>query len=200
MAAHFRLRPLSFTAKCGILAALAVVIAGCGPPSAEDKLQKAFKENPNVKQVTVVPFEGTVTVDGKPPSTEDTVLLVILNDMQHLQDAKEKPKLMTGCTADGHFAFTTYNVHDGVQEGSYVVTFVQLHSSKNVGRRRNTQFLGPDLLNNLYNDPEKNALDNKFKLDIKQPGNKEANFNLEVAGKEPVTTPGPHAVTGLDTR
>ena len=200
MSADLRQQLLTLGKRSAALFGLAVLFAGCGPPSGQQALKKAFLDNPKAQPVQVVPFAGTVTVDGKPPSTDGLILLVILNDMQHPQDPSKQPKLRTGCDKNGHFAFTTYEVHDGVQTGSYVITFVQLHSRPNIGRQRNSMFKGPDELKNLYNDPDKNAEIPEFKIDLKPPGIKDAHFNLTVEGKEPVTTPGPHAITSLDTR
>jgi hypothetical protein len=50
---------------------------------------------------------------------------------------------------------------------------------------------------NLYNDPDKNAENSQFKIDIEQPGKTDWNFALDVQGKQPIGTPGPHAVTEL---
>jgi hypothetical protein len=58
----------------------------------------------------------------------------------------------------------------------------------------------PDELKNLYNDPDKNAKEEKFKLDLKLPGQEGYQVDLAVAGKEPVETPGPNAVTRLMAR
>jgi hypothetical protein len=201
MFASFRRRSLPIARHSAALVGLVAFVAGgCGPKTAKQGLDQAFKDNPKSLPVQVTHYEGTVTVDGKPPATPNTVLLVILNDMKHLQDPAKKPKLMTGCDESGHFSFSTYEAHDGVQSGSYVVTFVELHSRPSLGRERNAVFPGPDELKNLYNDPEKNAEISEFKVDIQPPGTKDAHFNLVVEGKEPVTTPGPHAITGLDTR
>jgi hypothetical protein len=127
--------------------------------------------------------------------------LVILNDPQHPLEAGKNPALHGGCDAEGHFAFSTYTAHDGVKTGSYIVTFVQLHElSGRLGRKRNSGFGPPDELKNLYNDPDKNAAIPEFKVEIKKPGITDAHFNLVVEGKEPVATPGPHAVTLLDNR
>ncbi len=181
--------------------AIALIAAGCGRPSAEKSLQQAFRDNPKAQRVELVKFEGTVTVDGQPPGKPDTQLFVILNDPQHPEDPAKIPKLIGGCDDAGHFAFGTYTAHDGVEAGSYVVTFVQLHHPKGIfGHRTQSLFKQPDELKNLYNDPDKNAKDPQFKVELTPPGKTDWNFNLDVAGKDPVTTPGPHAMTKLDYR
>jgi hypothetical protein len=197
----FRHHPSLLAQRWAALVGVAFLVAGCGPPNAQQALKQAFVDNPRAKAVEVVPFAGTVTVDGAPPSKAGTVLLVILNDPKNPQDPTQKPKLMTGCTPDGHFAFTTYEAHDGVESGSYVVTFVQLKNlAAPFGKSKRAGMGPPDELKNLYNDPDKNAEIPEFKLDIKKPGMTDARYKLVVEGKEPVTTPGPHAVTMLTGR
>jgi hypothetical protein len=184
-----------------ILLAGTLAAGGCGPPSAEKALEQAFRDNPKAQRVQLVKFEGTVTVDGQPPNKPNTTLFIILNDPQHPQDPSQRPKLVGGVDDQGNFSFSTYGVHDGVEAGSYVVTFVQLHHPKGIfGHRTSSLFEQPDELKNLYSDPEKNANDPQFKVDLQPPGRNDWHFNLDVAGKDPVTTPGPHAITRLDYR
>ena len=94
------------------------------------------------------------------------------------------------CGKDGRFSFYTYTTGDGVHVGSYVVLFAELRSNRERG------LLGPDGLNNLYNDPDKNAQNKEFVVSVESPGKTDYEFNLQVAGKEP-GTPGPHAVTEI---
>jgi hypothetical protein len=74
-------------------------------------------------------------------------------------------------------------------------TLVMLWDPKKPGGRLGN-FDGPDLLNNLYNDPDKNAADPEFQITVSEPGKSDYHFNLGIAGK-PSGTPGPHAVTEL---
>jgi hypothetical protein len=181
--------------------AIALAFEGCGPPTADQALEKAFKDNPNAERVEIVKFEGSVAVDGQPPTKPGTKLFIILNDRQHPQDPKKRPKLVGGCDDEGNFFFSTNGAHDGVESGSYVVTFVQLHHPKGLfGHRASSLYEQPDELQNLYNDPDKNAAFPEFNVEIKKPGGADWHFNLAVAGKDPVTTPGPHAITRLDYR
>jgi hypothetical protein len=62
-------------------------------------------------------------------------------------------------------------------------------------KSRQLFFAGPDELKNLYNDPEKNKNDAAFLVDVQPPGRTDYQFDLSVAGKDPVIKPGPHAVT-----
>jgi hypothetical protein len=149
---------------------------------------------------------GRVTVDGQPPA-EDTSLVVILNDPEHLDATAngKRPKLFTVCDVQGNFAVMT-------KPGRYIVTFVELHQPearggpKPVGRGRGPGgqmrqgLASPDELKNLYNDPDKNAKEEKFKLDLKMPGQEDYQIDLALAAKEPVAKPGPHAVTQIMPR
>jgi len=201
MSALFGRQSVTCAIRWAALSVLALIFAGCGPPTAEKRLKEAFANNPQAKEVGVALFEGTVTVDGKPPATPRTQLLVILNDPKNPQDPSKRPKLLTGCDEQGHFSFSTYKAHDGVEVGSYVVTFVQLHNlGARMGMNRNVGYGPPDELKNLYNDPDKNASIPEFNVVIQKPGIPDARFDLIVAGKEPVETPGPHAITALNTR
>ncbi len=181
--------------------AFTLVLEGCGPPTAEQALEQAFKGNPNAQRVEVVKFEGTITVDGQPPNKPGTKLFIILNDPKNPQDPAKQPKLVGGVDDEGNFFFSTNAARDGVEAGNYVVTFVQLHHRKALfGQRRGALFEPPDELKNLYNVPEKNAANPEFNVEIKKPGRTDRNFNLAIAGKDPVVAPGPHAMTKLDYR
>lgn len=183
------------------MTAMPALLAGCGQKNAKQALDEAYLNNPKIEKASIAPFEGTVTVDGAPPGKDRTVMLVILNDPKHPQDPHKRPKLIAGCTPDGHFDFTTFDAHDGVECGSYIITFVQLKNlAAPFGKNKKAGFGPPDELKNLYNDPDKNAEVPEFHVEIKPPGITNAHFDLTVAGKEPVVQPGPHAITAIDTR
>jgi hypothetical protein len=55
----------------------------------------------------------------------------------------------------------------------------------------------PDGLSNLYDDPDQNSQNKDLVVELTAPGKTNFLFNLETAGKDPVTTPGPHAVTKI---
>ena len=191
----------------GLAASLSLVAAlqGCGS-SDRDKAAEEQAEQTGFKKENLAKFAGRVRVDGQPPAT-DTALVVILNDSQHLDATAhgKLPKLYALCDAEGNFTFLA-------KPGKYVATFVELHqpsaserSGKTIGRgigpgplfgRGN--LVGPDALKNLYNDPEKNANEEKFKVDLKRPGQTDYEVDLPVAGKEAVE-PGPNAVTRFTT-
>ncbi len=135
-------------------------------------------------------FAGKVTIDGSPPKTaRGKVLLVILYDPAHPD--KNKPPIQAACKPDGSFSFFTYSANDGVAIGKYVVLFAQLMASRGRG------LVQPDGLKNLYDDPDKNSEDKDFVVTVTQSGKTDYNFNLEIAGKDPVTSPGPHAITEI---
>lgn len=190
--------------------------AGDGKQAGNDATQEAavrFAQNREFQVLPVAKFAGRVTVDGRPPK-KDGKLFVILTDPKHLdQNALgQLPKTYAVCDADGKFAFGTYdlkNRNDGAVAGKYVVTFVQLHKftprpakGKRSGgpppserpRGRNRYAL-PDDLKNLYSDPDNNAKQPAFNLDLQPPGRDDYHFDLAVGDKNPVAKPAPHAVT-----
>ncbi|HEV3299456.1 MAG TPA: hypothetical protein VG055_07435 [Planctomycetaceae bacterium] len=201
-------RHLRGPSRSWLLASLAAVAAlpGCnrtdGPRA--DQIEQA-DHLPN--KVPVAKFAGHVSVDGQPSSQEGT-LFVILNDPQHLVRGG---KAYTNCDEQGNFAFTTYLPGDGAPTGKYVVTFVQFHlgggadrgsrlvRSPGVPGMMSQEYVGPDGLNNLYNDPEKNKDNPNFVVQIADPGRTDYDFNLELAGKEPVKTQRAYAATKLRT-
>jgi hypothetical protein len=172
-----------------LVGAMVMLGPGCGSgtQTAEQALERQYKDNPQVVRVDLAKFAGTVTNDGQPPA-KGTVFLVILNDPKK-PTPKNRPRLYTVSTPEGTFEFSTRLKGDGTLPGSYIVTFAQLHPH---GRRG---FFSPDELKNLYNDPDKNAQKPEFRLDLAPPGRTDYTFDLKVAGQEPVTTPGPHAIT-----
>jgi hypothetical protein len=185
-------------AACFIAAAL---VEGCGgTQTAEQALDRQFQQHPEFKKSTLAKFSGRVTVDGMPPA-KDARLFVILNDPEQLEEAAHSkvPRLFTVCDPEGKFSFGTYRARDGVVVGKYVVTFVALHPPANSGRRITgvTLFSPPDELKNLYNDPDQNAKEEKFNLELQPPGKGDYEFDLAVAGQQPVETPGTNAWTRI---
>jgi hypothetical protein len=187
------------------LAAAASQGCGSGKGTEEQVLDQFFKES-KMKRETVAKFAGHVTIDGQPPS-RDVRLFVILNNAENFQKSGKTAPLHAPCDAQGNFAFTTYVTGDGVPTGKYVVTFAALHHSVGSaggagGRRGRTpglmqQFVGPDELKNLYNDPEKNKNEAAFQVEVADPGRTDYEFSLSIAGKDPVPSPGQYAVTSI---
>jgi hypothetical protein len=179
-------------ALCGALALFG--FAGCtGTQSADDALNKAI-ESSGVSKSAVSPLGGKVTIDGQPPKLEQGQrLIVMLNDSTKL-DAPNLSKVNMATNADGDFSFSTYKKDDGVKPGKYIVTFAILQKAGKKGLK------GPDLLKNQFNDPDVNQKNTQFVIDHQAPGKKDYVFDLVTAGKEPVTAPGPHALTDLSEK
>lgn len=195
------------------LMVISAALCGCNHQSAAQALDEQFAKNHEFKKGPVARFAGTVKIDGQMPDL-GAKLFVILTDFQHL-DANahvDTPKLYQGCDSKGAFAFATYDRADGVPAGKYVVTFVELNDTNAVTgttvasrdfRAKRTisgaqSFRPPDLLRNLYNDPEKNSKNPLFVLDLNQAGKKDFNFELAVAGQDGVAA-APNAVTSIRT-
>ena len=85
------------------------------------------------------------------------------------------------------------------QERPFRVQYLQ-HGRRTAGRDRTWCLFaqpkteGGDGLKNLYNDPDKNAKEERFQINLTSPGKTDWTFDLAVAGKDPITTPGEHAV------
>ncbi len=156
---------------------------GGGAQSASEALKTSLEVNKQ-PALTVVKVSGTVTIDGSPPVIDRHSSLYVM-----AYDPKNPPKgrFPTSATCDksGHFEFNTYGGGDGLPPGSYVALFSQ------------PKFGGEELLKNLYNDPDKNAKEERFQLYVTAPGKTDWNFDLAVEGKEPLSTPGPNAARAV---
>jgi hypothetical protein len=164
-----------------LLAIYGLIASGCS--SKPDREQAAFRDA-GVEQAEVAKVAGTVTVDGSPPAPFTIVMLW----------NPQKPDagvLRAICDADGRFEFTSYHHGDGVPPGNYVVLFAQFNASRPLG-----SFERPDLMQNLYNDPDKNASKPQFQITVSAPGKTDYQFDLEVTG-QPAGVPGPHSVVEL---
>ncbi len=162
---------------------LAVFLAGCvGRESAERQVERRRKEY-NERAENHAKFAGTVTVDNQTPAVDPrhALLLMLYDPKQPATEAR--PPRYAVVQNDGTFKFG----QGGVPPGSYVALFAELQ------RGRPGSFRGPDLLKNLYNDPDKNQNVENFKVEIPASG-KTQTFNLEVAGKDAVTPRGAHSI------
>jgi hypothetical protein len=178
-----------------IVTALIVVteltaIAGCSRTRTADEALNSALKSAGLSREQVYPFAGKVMVDGAAPAWKyDEVMLVVLNDPEHLDlPMTQKSIIMT--RPNGEFSATTYTRDDGIKAGKYILTFAVFQKSLRRG------LLGPDRLNNLYNDPDKNATIAEFRIDHRAPGRTDYEFNLQLAGKEPAQ-PGPHSFTKI---
>jgi hypothetical protein len=169
------------------------VFSGCpGRENADTATDRALQNAGQTRQ-SVYPLAGKVVIDGQVPQVAKKMkLIVMLNDTKK-PDEPLANRLYQVCNAQGEFAFHTYGTADGVPEGKYILTVAELEFSKKRG------YLGPDKLQNLYNDPDKNAQVVQFVVDQKAPGNSDHVLNLEVAGKES-GNPGPKALTEVPDR
>ena len=179
----------STVAKVGVSLALASLAIGCGSgeQTAEQALQAQLKQA-NIERHAVFPLAGRVMIDGAPPGSDTNVVVVMLNDVAKPEvPVTNRPH--TTCEPGGDFTFATYLGGDGVAPGQYIATFAMLAESKGGP-------LGPDQLKNLYNDPEKNkGIPDSTSITTSRA--KDYAFDLKLAGKDAVQSPGKFALTGL---
>jgi hypothetical protein len=178
--------------SCVLVGCLLTAIGGCSSGLASS--QKVDKELSALgkDRLAVFPFAGKVLIDSLPPQTEGAesrIVLVLFDRAKPELPVTRRPQ--TACKPNGEFAFTTYIPKDGVETAEYVVTIAQL--SKEKGR----SFSGPDGFQNLYNDPDANDKVAEFTVKHADPGKSNYIFDLKKAGREPVATPGPRAVTQI---
>jgi hypothetical protein len=172
------------------LAVLSLLPAGCSKTQSTQEAVDAQLKALNQPKANLAKFAGKVTVDGQPPVLQKgKALLVMLYDQKNPENNKHM--LYSVCKKDGSFEFYRYVAGDGAPVGSYVVLFAELGASRQKG------LVQPDALMNLYDDPDKNAQNKDFVIELAAPGKSNYVFNLELAGKEAVTTPGPHAITEI---
>jgi hypothetical protein len=186
------------TAAAGLWAAATVLlfsisilgVCGCGGRGSPDQRIKDQLAETKGTKAPVARFSGRVTIDGLPPAVPPRYALVLI--LYSAKDAEPGHETIydTVCDNEGHFQFTRYSKGDGVPPGSYTVLFEELMP------RRGSQFSGADQLKNRYNDPDTSP----FHVEIAPPGKGDWEFNLEIAGKDPVASPGPHAVTRIVRR
>lgn len=176
-----------------VVATIGIVFSGCSrSQSADLALNKALAAA-GVQKDSVSPFAGNITIDGGSPGDMGVVRTMVV-----LWNTKNPPKgmpLYAPCDEDGNFEFHTYDRADGVATGTYVVCFVQLEGGLRIGG--SSGWRGPDRLNNLYSDPDKNKEDKELIVEVSRSGNTDWRYDLKIAGREPVTAAGPNAIKGL---
>jgi hypothetical protein len=175
---------------CALLAAF----VGCGgSPSPAQRVQTELtKIGESAK--SIYPLAGKVQIDSQPPQavSNQRIVVVLFDRAKPTLGVAERPSAI--CNERGEFAFTTYRDADGVEAGDYVVTFALLCL-----RAKDGSLIGPDGLQNLYNDPDKNEKIDEFTIKHASPGKRDYTFDLKEAGQEP-GTPGPRAVTQIINR
>jgi hypothetical protein len=168
-------------AGLALLVLLALHAAGCSHTQSESEALKKSLEVNGRSEETVVKFSGTVTIDGQPPTVDRrSPFFVFAYDPKNPPKGRQTP-FTAHCDKSGHFAFNTYGTGDGLPAGSYVVLFAQPKA-------------GVDELKNLYNDPDVNAKEERFQINLTPPGKTDWSFDLAVTGKDPNPSPGPHTV------
>jgi hypothetical protein len=189
-------RPRSVSLNLVIRVVLGCFLLGAGGCSKSlSPNQRVEKELSQIGKSTVAvsPFAGKVLVDGQPAqgtAPNQKIIVVLFKRGQPNLRMNERPH--AECNGRGEFAFTTYNSADGVEPGEYVVAIAQLFV-----RSKDNSCEGPDGLQNLYNDPDKNEKIPEFTISHSSPGKTDYAFDLKLAGQEPVSTPGPRAVTEI---
>ena len=133
---------------------------------------------------------GKVTIDGQPAHYVKPQRLVMMLYDPKRPDIPPFKRTCKDISGEGTFSFGTYAKGDGLPSGKFIVAFAVLEVT-------NRGLLGPDQLNNLYNDPEKNAGIPEFTIDHQAPGKRDYVFDLKVAGREGLVTPGAKALTEL---
>ena len=175
------------SARLALLVLLGLT-AGCNHVDSEkEALKKSFTVNGGSEQ-SVVKFSGTVTVDSQPPVIDRrSPLFVMAYDVKNPPKGRQSP-FTTICDKNGHFQFNTYGTGDGLPVGSYIILFAQPKAE------------GGDGLKNLYNDPDLNAKDERFQINLSSSGKTDWAFDLAVAGKDPIAMPGAHAIKASPER
>jgi hypothetical protein len=189
------LRPRLASRECRLLAAFVLLlVAGCsGSKSADQALDKSLAAA-GLQRTSVCPLAGKLTVDGLPPTVEQgEKIIVMLNDPAK-PDAPPNSGAYATVGQDGEFSFRTYAAADGVNPGTYIVTFAKLKVKKKKG------LVGPDGFQNLYNDAGRNQKENPdFKINHQAPGKTDYAFDLKIAGREAAAA-GPKALTQIVIR
>jgi hypothetical protein len=172
----------------GVLVACAVLAAaGCGKSGNNESLQALLKQSGD-NRASLYPLAGRVTIDGEPAHYVKPQRLVMMLYDPTRPDLPPFKRPCKDVSAEGNFAFGTYTKGDGIPAGKFIVAFAVLEVT-------NRGLLGPDQLNNLYNDPEKNDKIPEFHIDHRAPGKEDYVFDLKVAGQDGSRTSGPRALT-----
>jgi hypothetical protein len=166
-----------------------LAIAGCGGGrSADDRINAEYSRTRQSRD-TVFPLSGKITVDGQVYTPNKNRRLVVA--LYGPPDSEQSTAVVAfaECKSDGSFAFETLRDGDGVRPADYVITFADLIYRRKGGYR------GPDGLKNLYNDPTQNAKQAEFRIEHRAPGRPDYQFDLRVAGEEPIVRPGEASLT-----
>jgi hypothetical protein len=185
---------IGFRSKCLLLSLLSAstiaVLPGCGGTQSSGQALDGALATAAIAREQVYPLAGRVTIDGAPPQLDKRDSLVVMLNEPDMLDAPSLKKKYVQADQEGAFSFSSYTQNDGFKEGKYVLTFAILKDRSKIG------MIGPDKLNNLYNDPDANSKVAALVIEHHAPGKSDYTFDLEVSGKAPAA-PGPHALTRL---
>ena len=145
------IRSTPWSARAAVLAAMAVVAAGCGQDS---------------PQLPTYPVTGSVLVGGRPADRADVVFRRV--------DAAEagQPVSVGRTTSDGSFRLSTFAADDGAPAGKYAVTVVwPVYEENALGE----EVRGADRLKGRFGDARKPELH----VDIEARDNRLPPFDLD---------------------
>ena len=110
-------RSLTFSLLAG---ALALLSQGCGgaTQSAQQALDRQYKDNPQLQRPNLAKFSGTVTVDGQ-PLPYGRVMFAPRASEANVQPGKPAIGVIQ---SDGRYTLSTYGDDDGAVVGSHTVT------------------------------------------------------------------------------
>jgi hypothetical protein len=177
-------RLLATVGACAIFATV-----GCSKPADHESLEAMLKQSGDDRS-SLYPLAGKVTIDGQPAHYAKPQRLVMMLYDPTQPDLPPFKRPCKDVSAEGTFAFGTYTKADGLPAGKFIVTFAVLEVT-------NRGLLGPDQLNNLYNDPDQNAKIPEFNIVHEAPGKEDYVFDLKLAGQPPRGAAGPRALTEL---
>jgi hypothetical protein len=164
-----------------VLCSLLLVICGCSPRVETDQ-ERLARLVPGASATTKV--TGKVMVDGVPGKD----VWVTLHPAQG-GSAIQLPKAQV--REDGSFQVTTYLEGDGAPPGDYNITLESL-----TFRQIGAQWVGPDKLKNLYNNPKSTP----YHVSVKETPVELPPFELKVSGVEAKPAPDPEPVAGRPDR
>lgn len=173
--------------SCAVLCITLAIfsVQGCAKRAGKDDVV-----DPPIPVYSVYPLAGKVLVDGHPP-VGSGIVIVMLYQRGLGRDMQRWAK----CDKEGRFVFTSYRTGDGVRAGRYVVVIAQLERRQ--GQHKFIEYVGPDKLNNIYNDPDVNERIAEFNIVHAAPGKDDYVFDLKVKANAQVKSPGKDALTEI---
>jgi|HubBroStandDraft_6_1064221.scaffolds.fasta_scaffold365017_2 hypothetical protein len=163
-----------------------LVAVGCSQQQSNSERIKAAYESSGMSSTPIYPLAGRVTVDNEAPTQKSKrgAIIVMAYDASK-PDQPARNQAWVSATSDGTFSFG-----EGLPAGKYVLLFAGLTHNKKAG------WHGPDALKNLYSDPDVNAKQPQFLIEL-PPAKTDCTFNLNLSGETPPPQPGPKALTQI---